>query len=144
MKTFHLLAAASVAIVGASAMGAPAAAPAIAWQASWAKTEALAGQKRKPILLYFGATWCGPCHKLEKETLSQTSVIRASRRWVPFHSDLDQEDDLVARFSVETPPTLLFLDTDGRVLDKVVGFYSAAELVAKMDAAAQKSSSPRS
>lgn len=113
-------------------------APSVVWQPSWAQASELARRQEQPMLVYFGATWCGPCRKLEKETFPQADVVRASRRWINFKADLDEQDDLAARYSVETPPTLLFLDSKGRVMDKLVGFYNAKVVVAKMESAFKK------
>ena len=80
--------------------------------------------KDKIIILYFGASWCGPCQKLkekiddEKDKLENTILI---------HIDCDEQEneDLVNDWGVKALPTQIFVhleDTNVIKDDKIEGF----------------------
>lgn len=102
--------------------------PAIAWQANFESAQLRAQQTGKPILVYFHADWCGPCHAMENKVFPEVKVIRASRAWVPVKIDLEAEPELAARFEIENPPTIIFLQPDGTVFQTSVGYNDAPGL----------------
>lgn len=80
---------------------------------------------KRPVLLDFGARWCGPCKRLEpalealsKEMGDQLAVARV---------DIEESPTWVARFGVRAVPTLVLV-RDGVTLQRRVGTMSAAEL----------------
>ena len=85
-----------------------------------------------PVLVDFGATWCGPCQKqlpiLEKfanENLGTFKVCKV---------DIDDAPDLAAKFNIRGVPTIA-LFSKGVNVDTKVGLTSPSalkELVAKL------------
>jgi thiol-disulfide isomerase/thioredoxin len=76
----------------------------------------------KPIVIQFGATWCGWCRKLEKETLTDAAVLAVAGRFVWVHADVDKEPELAARFGARALPHAVVIDDMGRVLAESTGF----------------------
>lgn len=111
------------------------AAPGIVWQPTWKQAQEVSRRTKKPVMLYFHASWCAPCHVLEERTLANARVVRASRRWVCVRADLDRETALAARFRVSRPPLLLFLNARGQVSRSLAGYVEAPTVIKALQTA---------
>lgn len=92
-------------------------------------------KQEKPVLIDFTASWCGWSRKLESEVFPTREVIALSQKFVCIRVDGDERPELVDRYVVDGYPTLLFLEHDGRELNRVSGYAPADEIVAEMEAA---------
>jgi len=97
------------------------------------------GADSKIVMVDFTATWCSWCTKLKEEVFSTGDFKKvAGEKLVLVAIDADQNRELVDKYKVEGFPTILFLDTDGREITRVVGFKPLAgflEEIAKLPAA---------
>lgn len=73
----------------------------------------VAGQEslERPIIIDFGATWCGPCQTM-KPTVKKVAKEYAGKIDV-YTVDIDEQERLAQKFQVESVPTLIFISTDG-------------------------------
>lgn len=84
-----------------------------------------------PLVLDFSATWCGPCKKLapliEELAGEYAGKVNVGK------CDVDDNDELAARFNIRNVPTVLFIK-NGEVVDKHVGAAPKSVLVEKINA----------
>ena len=79
--------------------------------------------EEKAVFIDFYTTWCGPCKQLDRMTWPDESV-RASlhQHTVPLKIDAEKQTDLTRRYAVRACPTLIFIDSSGEEMDRIVGF----------------------
>ena len=87
----------------------------------------------KPVMIDFGATWCGPCkalapriEEIEKEYEGRAMIGTA---------DVDECSDLAAKFRIRNVPTVLFFKGGSdQPVDKSVGLVAKETLAEKLNA----------
>jgi thiol-disulfide isomerase/thioredoxin len=83
-------------------------------------------EKDNVIMLYFGATWCGPCKQLKKK-LSEPETFKIMPKLAVAHLDVDDEvnEKLVKRYKVSSLPTQILIkldDTSVVEVSRIVGY----------------------
>ena len=81
---------------------------------------------RKPVLVDFFATWCGPC-KMMAPVLDEVAQ-EVSDRGAIYKVDVDQSPSLAARFEVMSVPTLVLFE-NGTPTKRFVGVQSKQTLL---------------
>jgi thioredoxin 1 len=97
------------------------ASPAIKWQPSMSAALKEAKRTGKPIFADFYATWCKPCHYLDKAYVSP-AIVKESQKWVMVKIDVDKSKSDAVKYRAESLPTMLFLDRNGKEKGRKVGF----------------------
>lgn len=93
---------------------------------------ALAEAKRseKVVMIDFFTTWCGPCKKLDRTTWKDPKVVEwLAAKCVALKIDAEKEAPLAKRFGVMGYPTILFVNSDGTELDRLVGYRDGAKFL---------------
>ena len=84
-----------------------------------------------PIVLDFGAAWCGPCKQLAP-IIDELSEEYAGRIAVG-KCDIEEADDLTMEYGIRNVPTVIFIK-DGKIVDRFVGSKSKGDVKAKFEA----------
>lgn len=99
---------------------------------------ALAKQNNKAVMLDFYASWCASCKVIANTTLQNKQVLIALAQIIQIKADLSINDAnsqaLLAYFHVVAPPTFLFYDTEGNLLEqlRLVGDISTDTLLERI------------
>lgn len=83
-----------------------------------------------PVVVDFYAEWCGPC-KMLAPVLEQ--MERDNDDVAFFKIDIDENPEIAEQFEVMSIPNVGFFK-DGALVDRSVGFKSAEEMQAFIDA----------
>jgi len=75
-----------------------------------------------PVIMVFHATWCSVCKRF-REVFKDPAIVAASRDFIMILVDADAEKEINGAFSPDGSyvPRTLFIDSDGKVSDKLVG-----------------------
>jgi thioredoxin 1 len=90
----------------------------------------------EPVLVEFGADWCGACHMLAPilEQLHKEFDGRIKIAWL----DIEACGRVAAVYGIQDIPTLAFFK-DGQVVDQIVGVVPRQVIAAKLRALIGKS-----
>ncbi|GAA0176081.1 hypothetical protein LIER_29138 [Lithospermum erythrorhizon] len=69
------------------------------------------------VILYFTATWCGPCRFISPV---YTSLASKYPKVVFLKTDIDEGKDVAAKWNVSSVPAFFFIKNH-KVVDKVIG-----------------------
>lgn len=108
----------------------------LAWQPDLHTAHKVAVREQKPLLLVFGADWCGFCKKLEQTTLEDKDLVRyINTSFVPVHLDADKDERICEILEVSSLPCTVILTPDADLLDKFIGYLDVAGYQRKLVAA---------
>jgi thiol:disulfide interchange protein len=105
----------------------------IPWRTDVAAAVADGAREKKPVLLYFTATWCGPCQRMKGATWSDAGVEAKLKSYVPVKVDIDHERELAQSYQIDAVPTFVVLDGEGNTVKRETSFMPADEFLAWMD-----------
>jgi len=102
----------------------------LVWQPLTTQAQGAAQSKDKPALYEFGAKYCIPCKEMQK--------VMAELK--PQYSDqvelrmvyVDEERPLFEQYKITLIPTQVFLDAQGKEVDRHIGALPKEEVVKKL------------
>lgn len=101
-------------------------------EARWADILKKAKVENKVIFLDAYASWCGPCKMLQKQVFTQKSVGEYfNKRFINVKIDMEKGEGpaLAQLYPLEAYPTLMFINGNGRVVKKAIGYMTAEDLI---------------
>jgi thioredoxin-related protein len=87
-----------------------------------------AQKQDKIVMIDFGASWCGYCHKMDETTFKDAEVQKFLRdNTVAIKIDYDENRKIAQQYGVTGLPTIVFLDKNGKVLNVLSGYLPSIE-----------------
>ena len=93
---------------------------------------ALAESKGLPIFIDFYTSWCGPCKQMDRDVFTQPKVatmLNESFIALKVNAERGEGIQLAREFNIRGYPSLLFLNTQGELIDRLEGYTSAPTLL---------------
>jgi thioredoxin-related protein len=96
--------------------------------------KALAQAKFENKILFMDAytTWCGPCKLMTKNTFPDTTVAALfNKNFVNLKLDMEKGmgSALLTRYGITAFPTLLFVDGEGEIVHKALGYLDVEQFI---------------
>lgn len=85
---------------------------------------------KKPVLVDFYATWCGPCKMMSPIIANVKAKIGDKATIIKI--DVDQNRELRLQYGIRSIPTLMIFK-EGQLLWRDVGVHQSDELVALLE-----------
>lgn len=93
----------------------------------------LAKKEKKIIFIDAYASWCGPCKMLDKNTFPDPSVgTYFNDKFINLKIDCEKHPDgaeVMKTYGITAYPTLLWIDSDGKLVKKELGYKSPEQLL---------------
>ncbi len=86
----------------------------------------IVNQSKKPVLIDFWATWCGPCMMVApivEEIANERDDIAVCK------VNVDEEPELAEKFQVRFIPMLVAMK-DGKIVNSTTGYHEKNEILA--------------
>lgn len=94
---------------------------------------ATARENRKPVVIDFRADWCIPCGEMDKTTFADPAIVSLAPRFLWLRADLTAKDHktdgLVDQFEIQGVPTTVFIDSQGKIRKRVVGYIGPRDFL---------------
>ena len=100
-----------------------------------------AKSQNKPVFLDINASWCAPCKLMQRDVYThQETAQYFNDNFINYKVDIDLNEgpDLKLIYEITTIPTLLWLDSRGRVIYRKEGACYHKELLKNAEIALQK------
>ena len=105
----------------------------VPWRTDLATAREEAKRDSKPLLLYFTASWCGPCQEMKHITWSDSAVEMKLRNYVPLKVDIDANQALAQQYGIDGIPAFVLLDKEGNVDKRTDGLMEPMQFLAWLE-----------
>jgi thiol:disulfide interchange protein len=102
----------------------------VPWRTDLSAAREESKRDSKPLLLYFTASWCGPCQEMKSVTWSDSAVEMKLRNYVPVKIDIDANQQLAQQYGIDGIPAFVLFDRAGDVERQTSGFMEPLQFLA--------------
>ncbi|MBN1510238.1 MAG: thioredoxin family protein [Sedimentisphaerales bacterium] len=101
----------------------------VTWSQSYDVGTQVAAMEKSPVLLFFTASWCPWCHRLEREVLVEPKVASELRKFVCVKLDVDKNHDVAMAYGVASMPRIVVINTHREIIGDWLGYHDAGEFL---------------
>ncbi len=92
--------------------------------------------ENKPVFMDCYTSWCGPCRRMANEVFTlEAAGDYFNKNFVCVKTDMEKGDSpaIGKQYGVDAYPTFLLINSDGRLMHKIVGAMSLEELIENIE-----------
>lgn len=105
----------------------------IGWAKDLASAQKAAAKSKKIMMIDFYTDWCGWCKRLDHDTYTNEKVVKLSTQLVSLKLNAEKEGkELATKLGVRGYPTIVFMDSSGKVVHKISGYLKPEPFAAEM------------
>jgi len=98
------------------------------WSTNCATLLSAVGTEQPSTLVFFTASWCGPCKLMTRIVLPDPAVMQSLSNLDHVAVDIDEHSDLASKYGIEAVPTFILLSA-GQEVDRSTGFRPVDEFL---------------
>jgi thiol:disulfide interchange protein DsbD len=99
------------------------------WSTNYDATISAAAIAQQPVLVYFTASWCGPCKLMSRITLTDPAVFELISNVEHVAVDIEAHPDLATKHGVNAVPTFILLSSTNDEVERVTGFQGPGKFL---------------
>ncbi|MDH5671930.1 MAG: thioredoxin family protein [Myxococcales bacterium] len=110
------------------------------WMEDYDAARELAKTSGKPLMVDFGASWCGACGELDRNTFSDPRVVREGQRFINVRIDLSPGEDtpekreVLASYEQRGLPLVVLHNPEGAISARITSFVPPERMLELMRA----------
>lgn len=105
----------------------------IEWYHSFDEALKVAKEEKKIMMVDFYAGWCVWCKKLDHTTFKDQKVVELLKDFVSVRIDCTKDKDTPRRYGIKGLPTILFIDPNGNVLKRIIGYKGPQDFIKELE-----------
>lgn len=108
----------------------------INWESDFDVSVEKSKSENKIIMMDIYTDWCGACKEMDKNTFKNKSVIDNSTNFIALKFNpekMSNGKDILKKYNILGFPTMLFINSDGFILKRIVGYIESDELINEMN-----------
>ena len=139
MRTIAVLILATLAPIGACLAESPSDETAnITWHSQYAHAYSEMKTQNRPMLVFIKSDACMFCKKMDRSYQDPTVAEEVVKSFVPAVVNSSTNPELARQFRAKVFPTTVIVSSDGRVVDTIPGYLTAAKLQTRLQQAQTK------
>lgn len=110
-------------------------------EGDWKSVLAKAKNSNKLIFVDVYTTWCGPCKMMARDVFPNEKVgSKFNASFVNYKIDAEKGEgiDLARKYNVRAYPNFLFINGDGELVHRVIGYHPADQFLEQAEVAVKK------
>ncbi|MEM6805840.1 MAG: thioredoxin family protein, partial [Bacteroidota bacterium] len=99
---------------------------------SWEEVLTMARKERKLVFVDAYTTWCGPCKAMDRNTFPKAEVGDFfSENFISYKLDMEKGEgpEIGSKYAVVAYPTMLFVNYQGDIVHRIMGYRGPKELL---------------